>query len=55
MKQRPKQQLRNATHTPADGCSTAGIYPNLDLERQSGERQLIASEGAEREIAAEKS
>ena len=49
------KQPRNATHTPADGCGTAEIYPNLNLERQSGERQLIASEGAEREIAAEKS
>ena len=31
------------------------IYPNLNLERQSSERQFIASEGIEREITAEKS
>ena len=31
------------------------IYPNLDLEWQSGEWRLIAPEGARREIAAAES
>ena len=40
---------------PPDGCGVTRIYPNLDLEWQSGERRLIAPEGARREIAAAES
>ena len=33
----------DATDTPIDGRGTAGIYPELNPEQQSGERELVAS------------
>ena len=33
------------TDTPTDGRDTAGIYPELNPEQQSGERELVASQG----------
>ena len=48
-------QPRDTTCTSPDGCGVTRIYPNLDLEWQSGERCLIAPEGARREIAAAES
>ena len=44
----------DATDTPTDGRGTAGIYPELNLEQQSGERELVASQGIKREATAEK-
>ena len=33
----------DATDTPIDGRGTARIYPELNPEQQSGERELVAS------------
>ena len=33
----------DATDTPINGRGTAGVYPELNPEQQSGERELVAS------------
>ena len=42
----------DATDTPTDGSGTARIYPELNPEQQSGEQQLVASQGIKREVTA---
>ena len=45
----------DTTVTPTDGRGTAGIYPELNPEQQSGKRELVASQGIKLETTAEKS
>ena len=51
----PARFRDNATNTSVDGRGTAVIHPELSHEQQSGERELVASEGITREVTAEES
>ena len=41
----PPTWFGDTTDTPTDGRGTVGIYPELNPEQQSGERELVASQG----------